>query len=107
MAGLFQTCNNVTACLFRVEAAIRAVLTNPSCTSKSNEWRPNRTKVQPMKLKDVNFERSEFGKRVRKKQAPVCSPIKKYDPLVFSIEKLLTLTDVAEAVEGIETENLF
>ena len=63
MAGLSQACNHVTACLFRVETAIRAGLTNPSCTSKSNEWLPDRIKVQPMKLKDINFERSDFGKR--------------------------------------------
>ena len=102
MAGLSQPCNHVTACLFRVETAIRAGPTNPCCTSKSNEWLPNRIKVQPMKLKDINFERSDFGKR-GKKQAFACSPKKKYNPLASSKEKLLTLTDVAEAVEGIET----
>ena len=69
MAGLSQTCNHVTASLFRVEAAIRAGLTNPSCTSKSNEWLPTRIKVQPMKLKDINWEISDFAKRGGKTQA--------------------------------------
>ena len=104
MAGLSQTCSHVTACLFRVEAAIRAGHANPSFTSKSNEWLHNRTKVQPMKLQPISFERSDFGKQEMKKQALLSSPKNRHDPLASSKENLLTVTDVSEAGEGIETE---
>ena len=40
MAGMGQLCNHVTAAMFRVEAAVRNVLANPSCTNSSNEWFP-------------------------------------------------------------------
>ena len=35
-----QTCNHVAAALHRVGEAVRSGLTNPSCTSKPNEWLP-------------------------------------------------------------------
>ena len=34
MAGLFQTCSNVIATLFRIEYAVHAVLNYPSSTSQ-------------------------------------------------------------------------
>ena len=37
MAGMSQSCNHVAALLFRVEAAVRLGLTNPSCTTKPCE----------------------------------------------------------------------
>ena len=45
MAGMSATCNHVAALLFRVEAAVRYGLTNPSCTAKSCECLPNRQEV--------------------------------------------------------------
>ena len=75
MAGFSQTCIHVTACLFGMEAAIRAGLYNPLCISKSNELLSNWNKAQPMKVKDINFERGDFGKLGKRKQALVSSPI--------------------------------
>ena len=40
MAGMSQSCNNVAALLFPVEATVRLGLTNPSCTTKPCEWLP-------------------------------------------------------------------
>ena len=40
MAGIPQTCNHVAAALFRIEAAVRMSLTNPSCTATACEWLP-------------------------------------------------------------------
>ena len=42
MVGMSETCNHVTAVMFRVEAAVRNDLENPSCTSSANEWLPCR-----------------------------------------------------------------
>ena len=46
MAGMGQTCNHVATAMFSVEAAI----TNPACTSSSNEWIPSRKAVAPTKI---------------------------------------------------------
>ena len=69
MAGMSQTCNHVAASLFRVEAAIGAGLNNPSCTAKPCQWLPNRTNVQPMKMRDIDFRREDFGAHGKRKQA--------------------------------------
>ena len=44
------TCNHVAALLFRVEAAVRLGLTNPSCTTKSFEWLTNRSTYKSKEL---------------------------------------------------------
>ena len=49
MAGMGQMCNHVAAALFRMEATVRLGLTNPSCTSKPNEWFPCHKNVAPKK----------------------------------------------------------
>lgn len=36
--SLRETCNNLVGMLFRVEAATKAGLTNPACTSLPNSW---------------------------------------------------------------------
>ena len=36
-----ETYNWVAAAMYRVEAAVRIGLTNPACTSNTNEWLPN------------------------------------------------------------------
>ena len=63
MAGMGQSCNHVAAAMFRVEAAVRNGLTNPSCTSSSNEWLPCRKEVEPSKIKNLNLNREGFGDR--------------------------------------------
>ena len=51
MAGMVQSCNQVAAAMFRVGAAVRNGLANPSCTSSSNERVPCSKEVQPSKIK--------------------------------------------------------
>ena len=54
MAGMSATCNYVAAALFWIEAAVRLGLRNPSCTSKPNEWLPNRKDVKLVKIKNLS-----------------------------------------------------
>ena len=55
-----QSCNHVAAVLYKIEAAVRNRLTNPSCTSIENQWLPNHKDVQPIKNKDIKFGREDF-----------------------------------------------
>ena len=82
MAGMGQTCNHVAAGLFRIEAMVRLGLTNPSCTSKPNEWLPCRKEVTPMKVKDINFNRDDFNRRGRRAKSLSRLP-KSYSILFF------------------------
>ena len=107
MAGMGETCNHVAAAMFRIEAAVRTGLTNPSCTSSANEWLPCRKNVeQPLKLKDINFSREVFAERGKKKRALVASPKKKFDPLANCDKKPLSLFDVAAALEDIAPDSI-
>ena len=81
MAGMSETCNHVAALFFRVEAAVTSGLTNTSCTVKSCEWLPNRKDVKPIKLKDINLQRDDFGKQGEKSRRLVPSPKKNYNPI--------------------------
>ena len=98
MAGMGSTCNHVAAALFRVEAAMRLGLTNPACTEKACEWLPNRKDVLPIKMKDLNLNRGEFGKRGKKVKKLLPTPKKNYDPLADSNFKLLTFNNISTAV---------
>ena len=80
MAGLSQTCNHVAAALFRIEAAVRMGLTNPSCTSTSCGWLPNNKVVEPVKIKDLKPSRGNFGRRGKKQAELNCSPKKHFAP---------------------------
>ena len=60
MTGMGQPCNHVAAATYRIEAAVRNGLTNPSCTSTSNQRLPNHKDIQPMKIKDMNFGCEDF-----------------------------------------------
>ena len=53
----------MAAAFFRVEAVIRLGFINPACITKACEWLPNRKHVQPVKIKDLNFNRDDFTKR--------------------------------------------
>ena len=81
MAGMSQACNHVAAGLFRIEAAIRLGLNNPSCTSKPFEWLPNNKAVQPVKIKDLKLGRSDFGRRSRLRDEINSSPEKSFNPM--------------------------
>ena len=100
MAGMSQVCNHVAAALFRIEAAVRMGLNNPSCTSQSCVWLPNNKEVQPVKIKDLKLGRADFGTRGKKKAEPNCSPKKKFNPLGCS-KASLTLHEVATALESV------
>lgn len=99
MAGMSGTCNHVAAMLFRIEAAVRLGLTNPSCTSKSCEWLPNRKDVKPEKIKNLSFKRDEFGKRGKKTRKLVSTPKKNYNPLGDVKFKPISLQDMTKALE--------
>ncbi len=78
MAGLSQTCNHVAAALFRIEAASRMGLNNPSCTSLPCQWLPNNKLVKNIKIKDLKLARSDFGRRGKKRTEINSSPKKAY-----------------------------
>ena len=100
MAGMSETCNHIAGLLFRVEAVNIAGLNNPSCTTKPCEWLPNRSKVEPMKIKDICLDRDDMKKRFTKKSV-IPSPKKKYNSLVKCPLKPLKLNDIATALEDI------
>ena len=58
-----SSCNHIAAALFRMEAAMKLGLCNPACTTQPCKWLPNRTEVQPSKIKDMNLNRDDFSKR--------------------------------------------
>ena len=69
-----QSFNHVAAAMYRIEAAVRNGLNNPSCTSTANQWLPNHKDVQPMKVKDMNFGCEHFCQRGKKKRPFVSTP---------------------------------
>ena len=101
-----ETCNHVAAAMFRVEAAVRTGLTNPSCTSSPNQWLPCRKDIEPTKIKDLNFDRQDFAKRGKKKRPIAASAKKKFNPLAKSDKKLLSLIDFASALEEIVANSI-
>ena len=108
MAGLSQTCNHVAAAFYRIESAVRNGLTNPSCTSKPNQWLPSRKTLEdvPGKIKDLNFVRDDFALRGKKKKWRLTTKEKKeFDP-IFSSNKPLQLVDVASALEEIAPNSI-
>ena len=56
-------CNHVAASEYRVEAAVRTGLTNPSYTSSANEWLPCRKDIEPTKVKGLSFDGEDFAQR--------------------------------------------
>ena len=105
-AGMGETCNHIAAALFRLEAMVRLGLTNPSCTSKANQWLPNRTDVVPKKVQDINFNRDDFGRRGRKTVKLLSTPKKNFNPLSENNKKLLDLNDIASALETVSPNSI-
>ena len=60
---LSQTCNHVAAMLFRVEAAVKAGLTNPTCTSLESKWDipASKTVVEVTPIADLDIEVHKYG----------------------------------------------
>ena len=71
-----------------------------SCTISANEWLPCRQDIEPTKIKDLNFDREDFAQRGKKERPLVVSPKEKFNPLVKSDKKPLSLIDFASALEG-------
>lgn len=107
MAGMSETCNHVAAAMFRIEAAVRNGLTNPACTSSKNQWLPSRQEVGPVKVKNLNFNREDFGQRGKTKRPLVSTPKKSFNPLVASNRcKMLTLSDIGKALQEVAPESI-
>ena len=104
MAGIGQTCNHVAAALFRIEAAVRMGLTNPSCTTTACEWLPNNKAVRMTRIKDLKLSRAKFGKQSKKQSELNCSPKKRFDPTANISEKL-SFMKVSTAIRNVCTED--
>ena len=103
LPGVFQTCNHVAAALFRIKAAVRMGLSNPSCTSKPCKWLPNNAVVKPTKLKNRKLSRGDFGRRTKTKNELNCSLRKLFLP---DVEKPcdLTFEDILSSMKEICVE---
>ena len=102
MASMGQSYNHVAAAMYRTQAAVRNGLTNPSCTSTANPWRPNHEDVQPMKVKYMNFGREDVFQQGKKKQSFVSTPKKNYNPSSEQGNmKMLILNDFAKGLRDI------
>ena len=106
MAGTGQSCNHVAAAMFRVEAAVKKGLTNPSRTSSSNEWLPCRKKVRPSKIKNLNFNREGSGDRDKQKRSLISTSKKNFQPLADSSRKLFNLNDFPDALKTIAPNSI-
>ena len=106
VAGKSQVCNHVAAALYRIEAAVRNGLTNPACTSKPNTWLSASKKVLdiPFKIKDLQFQREDFGTRGKKKKVLDNPKKKNFQPL--QISNPLQLKDIAEALTDIAPDSI-
>ena len=62
-------------------------------------------KVTPSKLKNIDFSREDFG-REKKKRKLVSTPKKTFNPLVDSQLKMISLQDIAKALEGISPNSI-
>ena len=82
MAAMSSTCNHVAVALFRVEVAMRLGLTNPACTTKVCEWLLNRKDVQPVRFKDLNFNRDDLTRKGRKRKKMLSTLKRNNNPLI-------------------------
>ena len=85
---------------------VRLGLTNPSCTSKPNEWLPCRKEVTPIKVKDINFNRDDFNRRGRRAKSLISTPKKLFNPLLHSEFKLITLEEIAYALKDVSPNSI-
>ena len=107
MAGMGQSCNHVAAAMYRIKAAVRNGLTNPSCTSTADQWFSNHKDNRPMKVKDMKFRREYFCQRGKGKLLLVTTPKEKYNPLSEQGNmKMLTLIDFSESLRGVCSKNI-
>ena len=60
MAGLGSACSHVAALLFKLEAAVRYKLNQPTaCTSQLCAWKASKKHVNPAPIKAINFKRGK------------------------------------------------
>ena len=102
VAGIAQTCSHVAAALFRIEAAVRMGLTNPSCTAAACEWLPNSKLVKMTKIRHLKLGGASFGKQSEKQSELNCSPKRQYDATVGFAENLgfMEVSDALRSVCG-------
>ena len=104
MAGIGQTCNHVTAAVFKMEAAVRMGLTSPSCATTACEWLPNKKSVRMSKVKDLKLSRKKIGKQSKMQSELNCSPKKRFGPTANISEKLSFL-EVSTAIRNVCTDD--
>ena len=99
MAGSYQCCNHVIACLYKIDYANVQGLCKPACTETACAWNKNtRRNVTPMRISDLV---------VRKKLATV--EAKKHDSIPREEKRMKDLQEFdprAEHHRDINTENL-
>ena len=106
MAGMGHSRNHVVPAMFRVKAAVRNGLTNPSRTSSLNEWFPCRKEIEPSKIKNLNFNREGFRDRRKQKRSLISTPKKNFKLLASCSRKLLNLNDFADAFKTIAPNSI-
>ena len=106
MAGMGQSCYHVAAAMFKVEAAVRNGLTNPSCTSSSIEWIPCRKEIEPSKIKNLKFNREGFGDRGKQKRSFISTLKNNFHPLARCSRKLLNVNDFPDALKTIAPNSI-
>ena len=59
-----SSCIHITALLFRVEAANRSGMTNPTCISRQCVWnvQSEKTVIKPTKIADMSWKSSKLNK---------------------------------------------
>ena len=64
---LCQTCNHDARMLFRVEAAVRTGLTNPTCTSQKATWHipSSKTVVSVTPITSLDIQVHKYGKECK------------------------------------------
>ena len=62
---LSQICNHVAAVLFRVDAAVLAGYTNPTCTSQKAKWvvPAPKTVVEVTPISNMEIEVNKYGRK--------------------------------------------
>ena len=94
MVGIGEECHHAAAAIFRSEATVCSGYI-PSYTGSANEWLPCRKDIEPIKIKDLNFDRVDSAvihSQVKRNNL-VAIPKKKVSPLAKSKKTPLPLID--------------
>lgn len=106
---LSQTCNHVASLLYKMEAAFRLGMSNPTCTMTPCSWKaPSGTKAPPyMKVSDMNFVKPAAKKQLKLSSVAGTSAQKIRRPWKIRIEEDLVRDNDTDAyksfVEGLKS----